>query len=158
MGDLGHFRNRARPLPDLEQGGVPSFGGQRRRPSVCHLGPSLPGSGAVGVGGWRWCRGSFVPFLDFRIPDLDFRGHRRAMTRVAEPSSGAHTQCGTCLEPQQKGGHLITNMCVSMQWAVRRCGGMGAFWVLALHEIENAGLWHHDMWLEGAWGWRNFYL
>ena len=48
-------------------------------------------------GVWWWCRGSLVPVLDFRVPDLDFRKHRRAMTGVAEPRG---IQCGTCLEPQ----------------------------------------------------------
>ena len=43
-----------------------------------------------------------VPFLDFRVPDSDFRKHRRAMTGVAEPGGvqrdtflgGPQTQIG----------------------------------------------------------------
>jgi hypothetical protein len=38
-----------------------------------------------------------VPFLDFRVPDLDFRKHRREMAGVAEPGGA---QCDACLEPQ----------------------------------------------------------
>jgi hypothetical protein len=44
-----------------------------------------------------WGGGALVPFLDFRVPDLDFRKHRREMTGVAEPGG---VQCDTRLEPQ----------------------------------------------------------
>ena len=50
-----------------------------------------------GVGRWRLeGAGALVPFLDFRVPDSDFREHRRAMTGMAEPGD---VQCDTCVEP-----------------------------------------------------------
>jgi hypothetical protein len=55
---FGHFQNGARSLPDLEKGGVPFFGGPRRRPPVV-VAPSWPGGVALGVegGGAGGCGG-----------------------------------------------------------------------------------------------------
>jgi hypothetical protein len=44
-----------------------------------------------------WGGGALGPFLDFRVPDLDFQKHRRKMAGVAEPGG---VQCDVCLEPQ----------------------------------------------------------
>jgi hypothetical protein len=72
-GDFGHFRNWDRSLPDLEKGGVPFFGGPRRRVPVGHLPPSWPGGGTVGVGGGAWGCGGGVGGRWFRFWTSGFR-------------------------------------------------------------------------------------
>ena len=42
-----------------------------------------------GLGGGVLGGGALVPFLDFRVPDSDFRKHRRAMTGMAEPGGAS---------------------------------------------------------------------
>ena len=72
------------------------------RSLVAHVAPSWPGGGSVGIregvwGGVVVVVGGVGLHLDFRVPDSDFRKHRRAMAGVDEPGG---VQCNAFLEPQ----------------------------------------------------------